>query len=90
MQVADERGGEADRLVRADGVVDGQVAGDPLGQHQPVADLVAVQVLVYRSSYLIAWKNRSMTPLVWGERWRVRTWANSGRLAMKRAKLADR
>ena len=85
LQVAGERDPEADRLERTDGVVDGQVAGDALGQVEPVADLVAVQVLV-----LDGLVGRSMTPLVCGERWRVRTWASSGRLAVKRAKAADR
>ena len=33
----------------------------------------------YRCSYFALWKNRSITPLVSGALWRVRTCANSGR-----------
>jgi hypothetical protein len=46
LQVAGEWGGEADRFVRTDGVVDRQEALHLLGEDQAIADLVPVQVLV--------------------------------------------
>jgi hypothetical protein len=44
----------------------------------------------YRQTLQVLNDSRQSTRMVCGERWRVRTWASSGRLAMKRAKAADR
>src|SRR5204863_513158 len=48
-KVAVERPGEVERFVRADLVVDLEVAGDVLGERLAVVDLVSIQVLVFRA-----------------------------------------
>ena len=67
-----------------DRVVLEREGGDVFGEVDAVGDVLAVEALVFQCL-----EPRSMTPLVCGDRCRVRTWVKCARAANQRAAATD-